>query len=141
VKIEEKSLLASQQWHLDYSAVGDDQVSVWVYLTDVNSIAQGPLTYIPIPGSRKVKNDIFPRRIKDEEIEAAGLASEVEYALGPRSTVFLVNTHKCYHMGSRLEEGERRVVCIFSYAKSASEKNFVKIAAPVPESKKLLICR
>jgi hypothetical protein len=140
-KITKKSQLASQQWHLDYSCVGDDVVSLWVYLTDVNTTAQGPLTYIPIPGSRKVKNDLFPRRIEDEEIEGAGLTPEVKQVFGPRATVFLINTHKCYHMGSRLQEGERRVACIFAFAKSREEENFIKLTSPVEKEKELVICR
>lgn len=141
VEVVSKKLRASRQWHLDYAQGGDDMVSIWVYLTDVKSTAQGPLTYIPIPGSRKVKNGIFPGRIEDEQIVADGLADQIKPILGPRSTVFLINTHKCYHMGSRLEEGERRVVCSIDYAKGQDIENFVKITTPLPESKKMLICR
>lgn len=132
---------ASQQWHLDYTEGGDEMVGVWVHLIDVNSAAQGPFTFIPIPASRKVKNTFFPGRIPDEQIEAAGLSDQVRRAVGPRTTTFIVNTLKCYHMGSRLEQGEKRIVAHFTFIKPGPEKCFIKITTPVPESKKLLLCR
>ena len=139
--VETVGLLGSQQWHLDYSWWNSDQVFLWVYLTDVNSLDQGPFTFIPIPGSRKVKNDFFPRRIQDEEIEAAGLTSQIKNAFGARSTAFFINSYKCYHMGSRLAKGEKRVAYMISYTKPAKEQNLIKITTPVPEHKKLLVSR
>lgn len=141
VKIESKKMRASQQWHLDYTAGGGEAVSVWVYFTDVLTVDQGPLTFLPIPASRKVKNSFFPGRIEDEEIEAFGLTDQVEPILGPRLTVFLISTHKCYHMGSRVKQGEKRVVGIFPYYQAADADNFVKITTPVTETQKMLICR
>ena len=88
-----------------------------------------------------MKNDFFPRRILDEEIEAAGLSSQVKNAFGPRSTTFFINSYKCYHMGSRLAQGEKRVAYMISYTKPAKEQNSVKVTTPVPEHKKLLVCR
>lgn len=141
VTIDSERKRASQQWHMDYSAGGDDEVSVWVHMTDVNSLDHGPFTYIPISESRKVKNDFFPRRIRDEEIVNAGLANEVKHAFGPRSTVFIMNSLKIYHMGSRLAPGNKRVVYYFTYAKSGKYRDFVKITTPVSQSKRMLICR
>jgi hypothetical protein len=141
VKIEKKKQRASQQWHLDYTDVGDDAIALWVYLTDVPTIDQGPLTILPIPSSKKVKNSFFHGRIEDEQIEAAGLNPEIHPILGPKLSVFLVNTYKCYHMGSRCKEGNRRVVAIFPFMKSADADNFVKITAPVTDAQKLVVRR
>lgn len=141
VKIKKKSQLASQQWHLDFSASGDELVSLWVYLTPVESLDQGPFTYLPTPASRKVKSGIFPRRVEDEEIEAAGLGEQIEHAMGPRSTTFFVDTLRCYHMGSRVAPGEKRVACMFTYAKPATEQSFVKVTDAIPENKRLVLCR
>lgn len=141
VIIETKKQRASQQWHLDYSSDGDEFIAVWVYLTDVPSVAQGPLTIIPADVSRKARNKLHLGRIDDEEIEAAGLHDQIQPVLGPRATVFLVSTQRCYHMGSRCHPGEKRVMCQFLFSKSGDHKNFVKITTPVEEEKKLLICR
>jgi hypothetical protein len=141
VKIERKKQRASQQWHLDYTDVGDDAIGLWVYLTDVPTVAQGPLTILPIPASKKVKNSLFHGRIEDEQIEAAGLNDDVFPILGPKLSVFLVNTYKCYHMGSRCHEGQRRVVAIFPFMKSADTDEFVKITTPVSDHQRLVICR
>lgn len=141
VKIEKKSLRASQQWHLDYTAGGDEAVSIWVYFTDVPTVDQGPLTFLPIEASRKVKNTFFPGRIEDEQIEEFGLTDQVVPILGPKMTVFLISTHKCYHMGSRLAEGNKRVVAVFPYLKAADAESFVKITTPVDDVQKLLIRR
>ena len=132
---------ASQQWHLDYSVGGDEQISFWVYLNDVTGPEHGPFTFIPIEGSKRVANDFFPRRIKDEEIEAAGLSSEVKRVTGLRSAAFVINTLKCYHMGSRVQPGEKRIACIISYVRPATEPEFVKITAPIAEEKRLIIRR
>jgi hypothetical protein len=139
VKIEKKKMRASQQWHLDYTRGGDEAVSIWVYFTDVLTTDQGPLTILPIPASKKVKNTFFPGRIEDEQIENTDLKNYIQPILGPRLTVFLVNTHKCYHMGSRLEEGQKRVAVIIPYLKAADAETFVKITTPVTDTQKLLI--
>lgn len=141
VVFENKKQRASTQWHLDYSSDGDEFIAVWVYLTDVLTVAQGPLTIVPADVSRKSRHKLHPGRIEDDEIAAAGLTDHIQPVLGPRGTVFLVSTQKCYHMGSRCHPGEKRVMCQFLFSKSGDHKNFVKITAPVPEEKKLLICR
>jgi len=141
VKIETKKQRASQQWHLDYSSDGSEFIAVWVYLTPVPTVAQGPLTIIPADISRKSRHKLHLGRIQDEEIEAAGLADEIKPVLGPRGTVFMVSTGECYHMGSRCHPGENRVMCQFAFSKSGDHKNFVKITAPVPDEKKMVICR
>jgi len=40
-----------------------------------------------------------------------------------------------------VKEGEKRVVAIFPFHKSADTDNYVKITTPVDEAKKLVICR
>jgi len=141
VKLETKKQRASQQWHLDYDYNGSEFIAVWVYLTPVPTVAQGPLTIIPADISRQARHKLHLGRIQDEEIEAAGLADQIKPVLGPQGTVFLVSTGECYHMGSRCHPGEKRVMCQFVFSKSGDHKNFIKITAPVEEDKKLLICR
>ena len=139
VKIEKKALRASQQWHLDYTTGGDEAVSVWVYFTDVPTVAQGPLTILPVAASRRVKNTFFPGRIEDEQIEQSELAKEVTPIFGPKMTVFLVSTHRCYHMGSRVHEGEKRVVGIFPFYKAADIDEFIKVTTPLPDLQKMVV--
>jgi hypothetical protein len=141
VKIDTKKQRASQQWHLDYSQNGDEFIAVWVYLTDVPGLAQGPLTIIPADISREATRKLHLGRIEDEEITAAGLDPHVQQVVGPRATVFMVSTQRCYHMGSRVHPGEKRVMCQFVFSKSGDHQNFIKVTTPVDETRKLLICR
>lgn len=100
-------LSLSQLWHRDY----DDQrtVKLFVYLTEVGSAADGPFTFLPGPVSDRVGSSLRSRR-DDAEIAAKVKPEEVKMLTQPRLSVFMVNTSRCLHMGSRVAEGHERLL-------------------------------
>ena len=104
-------LAFSQLWHRDY----DDTrvIKLFAYLTDVDSLADGPLTFIPGPASDAAGFQWRSHR-PDAEIPAAALASRIAI-VAPRLSVFMVETSRCLHMGSRLAEGGKRLLYTATY--------------------------
>ncbi len=97
----------SQLWHRDY----DDTkvVKLFVYLSDVADRSDGPFTFIPGPASDRAR---YSRRSHRSD---AALASKIDLGearsvTNPRLTAFLVETSRCLHMGSRLDEGHERLM-------------------------------
>jgi hypothetical protein len=97
----------AQLWHLD----GDDttQVKVWIHLQDVVP-ESGPLTALDASLSEEFAEQTeydssVEYRIPDEKV--AGFADSELLTLfeGPAGTVDFVDTSRCFHFGSRVEEG------------------------------------
>ena len=101
-------LKSSQLWHQDHD--NDRMIKFFVYLSDVNSIEDGPFTLLPKTANEKIKNSFFPKHLSDEAVEKDySLAQKVEIK-GQKFSAFLVDTSKCYHMGSRVLEGHSRLM-------------------------------
>ncbi len=112
----------TQLWHADY----DDtrMIKLWVYLTDVDSSADGPFTYIPAQYSRKIRNAFLRERFTDEEIERRGLGEHSKEVIAPKFSGFFVDTARCLHRGSRLDLGKMRVAFNATYIAHASLNSF-----------------
>ena len=130
---------ASQLWHLDYA--DSRAVWLWVYLTDVDSIEDGPYTYLPVPASKRVSNSFFPRRILDNEIDDSPLKAEVRSVMGKRLTAFLVDSTSVYHMGSRIADGHTRCIYSASFLDPVFHHTVIKTAAPLAGDHRLLLDR
>jgi hypothetical protein len=96
--------LESQLWHRDY----DDSkiLKLFTYVNDVTD-KNGPFTFIPPIESKKVGRDFFPKRIHDNVMDKTGSLKSLKEISGPAGTSFLIDTGRCYHMGSRCRESER----------------------------------
>ena len=103
----------SQLWHRDYA--DHKTIKFWVYLSDAVTKEDGPFTYVPALPSRKIKNTFFPDRVKDETIAECVAPYEVKEVYGKRGTAFYVDTSVCYHYGSRLADGHRRVAYVATF--------------------------
>lgn len=128
---------ASQLWHLDYA--DSRAVWLWVYLTDVNDVADGPYTYLPVEASKHVNNSFFPRRIMDEEIDNSPLKSQVRQVMGPRLTSFLVDSTSIYHMGSRLADGHKRCIYSASFIDPVFHQTAITASGPIDGDQRLLL--
>jgi hypothetical protein len=103
----------AQLWHQD----GDDmtQVKVWIHLQDVIP-ESGPLTALDASLSEAFAEEIgydtsVEYRIPDEKVESFTRDDSLTLFDGPAGTIDFVDTSRCFHFGSRVEEGSpvRRV--------------------------------
>jgi hypothetical protein len=103
----------AQLWHLD----GDDvtQVKVWIHLQDVIP-ESGPLTVLDASLSEAFAEEIgydtsVEYRIPDEKVDSFARDDSLTLFDGPAGTIDFVDTSRCFHFGSRVEEGSpvRRV--------------------------------
>ncbi|HEX5449233.1 MAG TPA: hypothetical protein VFW85_04175 [Gaiellaceae bacterium] len=107
---------ASQLWHLDH----DDttQMKLFVNVNDVTP-EMGPLTVADAATSERFP---FPdgfdfgkgNRVPDDEVRSVIRDDQLVSFSGPRGTVAFVDTSRCLHFGSRVEEGAdpRRMVMV-----------------------------
>lgn len=102
----------SQLWHRDH----DDTrtIKLFVYLTDVNDLDDGPFTFLPGPVSDRFG---FSRRShrEDAAIFAQADLAEVKSMVAPRLSAFVVETSRCMHMGSRVSPGHSRLMFTASF--------------------------
>lgn len=102
-----EALQSSQLWHRDY----DDTktIKIFVYLSDVASLADGPFTFIPGPESDGLGFTLHSHQHDDRVFSKLPQAQKQEM-FGSAMSVFAVNTSRCLHMGSRVEEGHSRLL-------------------------------
>jgi hypothetical protein len=103
----------SQLWHRDYDDVRT--IKLFSYLTDVDSEADGPFTFIPGPVSDRQR---FTRRthVEDAVVLRGGAVRPVAIT-GRRLSVFAVETSRCLHMGSRMAPGHSRLLYTATFIK------------------------
>jgi hypothetical protein len=114
-----RSFEKSQLWHLDYD---DTQVvKLFVYLTDVRDMNDGPFTFLPASVSDELGYSLRSHR-NDEEIFGSGriATSDVKSLTAPALSVFMVDTARCLHMGSRLSEGHQRLLYTATFTTAPS---------------------
>jgi hypothetical protein len=101
-----KAPRSSQLWHLDIADI--TQVKVWVHLSDIDA-KSGPLTVLDAATSDaladRIDYDFDERhRVPDEQVLEAGVDGLAAFE-GPAGTVDFVDTSRCFHFGSRVDEG------------------------------------
>jgi hypothetical protein len=97
---------SSQLWHLDHADT--TQVKVWVYCSDVGA-ESGPLTILPASVSDTLANEIGydlgeGYRVTDDRVRETVGDSEIAL-VAPKGAVTFVDTSRCFHFGSRVEQG------------------------------------
>lgn len=104
-----RSFEKSQLWHRDHDDVR--VIKLFVYLTDVTDLDDGPFTFIPAPASGALGYSLCSHR-SDEEVFGSGriAVSDVQSLTAPALSVFMVDTSRCLHMGSRISEGHERLL-------------------------------
>ena len=102
-----KELSFSQLWHRDH----DDTrvIKLFVYLTEVASSQDGPLTFIPGPASDRFGFSLHSQT-PDAVVGSRVSVDEVQSLIRPKLSVFMVETSRCLHMGSRLSPGHERLL-------------------------------
>jgi hypothetical protein len=126
VSLPSIKLTGSQTFHCDWA--DDRQIRVFVYATDVTE-ENGPLIVVDAAQSSAIRQAInyrFDGRhggafVSDEAIAESAGDSDCHPIVGPRGTVALLDTCRCFHCGSRLQPGAGpRVVTMFQYSRPGS---------------------
>jgi len=116
----------SQLWHRDWT--DSRVVKLFVYLTPVTSDADGPFTLIPAGSKNQGRLPYAPTHKSDLEMEKVGMLEDRVKILGNEGKAFLVDTFRCFHMGSRVEPGHQRLMYVANYETYANfrkaPKNF-----------------
>jgi hypothetical protein len=107
-----KKLAMSQLWHRDYDDLRT--VKLYIYLTEVKTMEDGPFTFLPAPVSDRLGSSLRSHR-DDTEINARVRPEEMKVMIAPRLSVFMVETSRCLHMGSRVAEGHERLLYMATF--------------------------
>ena len=110
----EKELSYSQLWHKDHDDVR--VIKLFVYLSDVKNDSDGPFTFIPAQISDKYGYSLKSHR-PDDKIFDCGIANPdaAKKVIAPALSVFMVETSRCLHMGSRLAPSHTRLLYTATY--------------------------
>jgi len=133
----------SQLWHFDHDDVR--VVKLFIYLSDVVDDLDGPFTFIPAEVSDRYGYNIKSHRT-DDEIFGCGLAkpSDAKKMFAPALSVFMVETTRCLHMGSRLAPEHTRLLYTATFAAipcmfPSRKNNFIKDIEIKDSAKKALL--
>lgn len=107
-----ETLATSQLWHRDH----DDTkvVKLFTYLTDVPDLAHGPFTFVNPRASKAIRGSVATH-LSDEAVLGRVAPSDILRMTRSAGSSFLVDTGRCYHMGSRVEPGRQRLMYTACY--------------------------
>ena len=115
----------SQLWHIDEDY--PHTIKLWVYLTDVDENT-GPFTVLPGPVSDEVVH--FLGKYSSKKVNDAKLKKFMHHKIsvqGKANTVFLVDTGRCYHHGSRnICSSKGRLAIVIHYTSIFSKYTLCK---------------
>jgi len=106
-----KELHGSPNFHLDSAGYGNARL--YIYLNDVNE-GCGEFTYINKKESLKVLKNSGYHAKSFSDIDFFKFTSKynLNKVIGKAGTVFLIDTTRCFHMGSRCISGDRFVLIV-----------------------------
>jgi hypothetical protein len=111
-KFESDDLKSSQLFHKDFASSAT--FKLFIYLSDVENSENGPFTFLlPIKESFKKKIRFYSIHKPLTWESSIPQKNKIE-VLGKKGKVFLVDTYKHYHCGSRINQNskERRVIVL-----------------------------
>ena len=91
---------SSALWHKDYNDT--KTVKVFIYLNDVTSLENGPFEFYDAESTSDFKLPYSPVHKPDHMLEALDPKSNYSTVLGKAGCVFMIDTCRCYHRGSRI---------------------------------------
>jgi hypothetical protein len=112
----------SQLYHCDPEDVS--QVKIFLYCNDVTP-QSGPLTVVDAANSQRVRDELKylyrgeRQRVSDEDVRRLIKPEDEVAVTGPAGTCAFVDTSRCLHFGSRVEEAtSSRILTLFQYTTS-----------------------
>ena len=134
------TLTTSQLWHQDH----DDTrvVKLFTYLTDVPDLEYGPFTFVDPEVSKAIRGSVATH-LSDEAVVSRVPPAAVLRMTGSAGSSFLVDTGRCYHMGSRVASGRERLMYTACYitwpAIYPDFRNQIAVTGALTEREKLLL--
>ena len=131
----------SQKWHLDF----DDErmVKLFAYFTDVRDADDGPFELLDSTASAGLRNSFVRAHLDDSAVFRKLDRGSICSILGSRFTLFLADTHRVYHCGSRMAEGHSRLLYTALYTAYPSiypgAKSAFKIGPQAGELDRLIL--
>jgi hypothetical protein len=106
-KSETPAWKVSQRWHRDY----DDRrmVKLFTFMTEVKTESNGPFTFMPASYCDRMHEPIYPVHKPDVYMDRIAPDRPSVAVYGPALTSILIDTHRCFHFGSRVTDDTRRV--------------------------------
>jgi len=103
--------LSSQLYHFDYEDLKQVKIFINIFETQED---QGPFTFLPADISERVQRSIgrVIGRVSDESIYEGGGRNHEVKLVGPAGSGAFVDTCRCLHYGSRLNQRDRVVLII-----------------------------
>jgi hypothetical protein len=136
----EEDLSYSQLWHRDFDDVRT--VKLFVYLTDVVDLADGPFTFLPGPSSDRI-GFTLRSHLPDEQFFRRAPREAPVAIRAPRLSTFLCETSRCFHMGSRVHPGHARLMYTATFISSPNvyPENAPRFRAqrPLSQAERLLL--
>jgi hypothetical protein len=137
----DEDLSTSQLWHQDKDDVR--VLKMFTYLTEVPDIDHGPFSFLPASASRRIKNGFFPRPLTDDQVFQNVDRQAVQVMTAPRLTTFMVDTSRCYHMGSRMAPGKSRLMYTATFITAPSiypdQSNGIRNTASASDLERLVL--
>ncbi len=117
---------SSQLFHLDNADLPFQHCKLFINVDDV-SPKNGPFTFLSAPDSDKISAAInyghrgIDYRVKDEVVEQLiGTGRSIAIS-GPAGRSVFIDTSRCFHLGSRVEE-QRRVVIMYQFTSACQAR-------------------
>ena len=135
-----ETLATSQLWHQDH----DDTkvVKLFTYLTDVPDLEHGPFTFVEPNASKAIRGSVSTH-LSDDAVVSRVPQSAFSRMTGSAGASFLVDTGRCYHMGSRVAPGRQRLMYTACYitwpAIYPDFRNHIAVSGALSEREKLLL--
>jgi hypothetical protein len=135
-----ETLATSQLWHQDHD---DTKVlKLFTYLTDVPDLAHGPFTFLNPEASKAIRGTVATH-VSDAAVSSQVPSSAFLNMTRPAGSSFLVDTGRCYHMGSRIAPGKRRLMYTACYitwpAIYPDFRNRIAVSGELSERERLLL--
>lgn len=126
------SWTVSQRWHRDY----DDRrmVKLFVFTTPVTQESNGPFTFIPASYCDSLRIPLYPVHKPDAYMEKIAPGHPVVACYGPAlENALLIDTYRCFHLGSRITDDSMRVAYQACYTTAAPFYAYRRPTEPSPD--------
>ena len=131
------NISSSMNWHKDCHH--NKLIKIMYFVSDVFD-ENGPTTVIDLKTSEKVKYVNFPDYFDDHSLMSQNINVKKNQLTGKSGFGYIIDTARCYHMGSRSQNDRIQIIITLSpYESNLSPFKNIYIDEPLNEHNKLLV--